>query len=400
MKKTIVLFCGIAAAGFAGPETLTLEQALELARQNSPELRAARAEALAARQDVRAAGRWSNPELAFDAEGAGGDNNGFDRAEYTLGIAQEFPISGKTGNDREAARHAQQAATYATAHASLEFETTVRSAFIQVLAWQETVAVRNRQETLAQEFLAAVDTRHAAGGASELDRIQAEVQLEKVRLENQVAEKHLATARSTLAARLGVAASDMESLSGDLYEPMEMPEVAVRDSLPSLQRFQALESQARAEGRRAMSMGIPDLTLGAGAKYEADGDIQTYTFGASIPLPVFGTGRAESAAAGFRADALNAEHEKARRELQQELTEAAAEYETASAEALRYKQILIPMAEKAYGLGRDGYEAGRYSALELISVQQNLVESNLRYIEALRSARLAQTQLIKFTSGE
>ncbi|WP_372797731.1 TolC family protein, partial [Pontiella sp.] len=90
MKHLILLLSGLAAAGFAAPaqQTLSLDQALEMARIRSPELKAARLQTQAAGEAARAAGRWKNPELEFEAEGIGGDLDGFDDTEYTLALRQ------------------------------------------------------------------------------------------------------------------------------------------------------------------------------------------------------------------------------------------------------------------------------------------------------------------------
>ena len=88
MNKFIVLFCSIAAVGFAESETLTLEQALELARKNSPELRAARMYAQAAEKGVGVAGLWKNNGLKFGAEGVLWDKDLVSEGESSTGLAQ------------------------------------------------------------------------------------------------------------------------------------------------------------------------------------------------------------------------------------------------------------------------------------------------------------------------
>ena len=103
MKEIIALLCGtmLAASGFAESGKLTLDEALALARQNSPELRAARINTQAAQKATAAAGLWTNPQLAFETEGMGGDLDGFNETEYTLGIQQTFQRGGKRKSERE-----------------------------------------------------------------------------------------------------------------------------------------------------------------------------------------------------------------------------------------------------------------------------------------------------------
>lgn len=401
MKTNIVISIGIlcAVSGFAEPEKLTLDQALALARKQSPELRAARAQALAAGQDIRAAGLWNNPELGFEMEGIGGDNNGFGRGEYTLGISQELPISGKTRKAKDVAQYGLKAAEQAVQLSEREFDVMVRTAFTKVIALQEIAKVGKDQEILARGFAEAATKRYEAGGASELDTLQADSRYEEARLATLSIEKQLEAAMKNLASLLGVTSAEMGRPFGELYEALaDAGTVAVGASYPALQQFQSLEDQARAEAKLARSQGIPDLTLGAGVRYEAEGDNQSFVVGASIPLPFIKRGRYESAASMLRADAISAERDRLERDLQQDLTRLSVKYETAFVEAKRHREILLPKAAKGYELSREGYEAGRYSALEVIIAQQHFTETNIQYIKSLLDARLALAEMTKYIS--
>ena len=109
-------------------------------------------------------------------------------------------------------------------------------------------------------------------------------------------------------------------------------------------------------------------------------------------------GRYESAASMLRADAISAERDRLQRDLQQDLTRLSVKYETAFVEVNRHREILLPKATRGYELSREGYEAGRYSALEVIIAQQHFTETNIRYIESLLDARLALAEMTKYIS--
>ena len=65
-------------------------------------------------------------------------------------------------------------------------------------------------------------------------------------------------------------------------------------------------------------------------------------------------------------------------------------------EAELTRDKLIPKAEQAYQLIKAGYDAGRYSWLELIAAQQHLADIHIRQIEALRDAHFARAQIYRF----
>lgn len=401
MKSKIILCMGMlyAASGFAEPGSLTIEQALALARDQSPELRAAHARAQAAGQDIRAAGLWNNPELGFEAENIGGDNNGMNRGEYTLGISQEFPLSGRIGKAKDVARYGMNAADQAIQLTEREFDVMVRSTFTRVIALQEIAKVRKDQEVLARGFADAATKRFKAGGASELDTLQADSRYEEARLATLDIEKQMEGSTKNLASLLGVPFSELGRPTGDFYHQLDdARKVSVGNSYPALQRFQSLEDQARAEAKLARSQSIPDLTLGAGVRYQEEGDTQSFVLGVSMPLTFVKRGRYESAASMLRADAISAERDRLQRDLQQNLTRVMVRYDSASVQANRHRDILLPKAAKGYELSRAGYEAGRYSALEVILAQQHFTETNIRYIESLLDARLALAEMTKYIS--
>ena len=185
-------------------------------------------------------------------------------------------------------------------------------------------------------------------------------------------------------------------MAGPYYELETVEGLTVADSHPELQRLEAQAEKVRAEAQRAKAEDAANISLGAGYRYEAEGDINSLVFTASMPLSFNKRGRAEHAAGLLRADAVLAEGDEVRRKLQQELATGLAIYSGVQVEVDLTKKNLIPKAEQAYALSRDGYNAGRFSWLELISAQQNLADIRIRYIESLRDGHLAHAQLSKF----
>ena len=383
MNKLTVLFCSMAVAGVAGPGSLNLDQALELARQTSPELRAARLHTQAAEKSVDAAGLRKNPKLIFEAEGLGWDNDLFSEGEYTLGLKQEFQRRGKRRNARSTARKGRDATRWAVQEKELELGATVRQAFVELMAQQEIGTVRVEQEQLARAFV-------------ELAVVQAELALEETLLLQTCCFGDLAAAQEKLAALIGVPRSELGELVAPYYELDPADGLLVDDSLPTLQRLAAQIDQVRGEAQQAKAKDAANITLDAGLRHEAMGDINTFVFGASMPLAFSRRGRAEQAVLLLRADALQAEQAEVRRQLQADLATTVALYKGAKVEVEMTHNNLMPKAEQAYVLSRAGYDAGRFSWFELITAQQHLAAIRIRYIEALKDAHLARAELSKF----
>jgi len=210
----------------------------------------------------------------------------------------------------------------------------------------------------------------------------------------------LDSAKKWLASLLGVSPEEIGTPIGDLYKLEATVPLTVDQTHPVLQQLQAEEAMVRANAALAKSRRAGSLSLGAGVKYEAADEAQSFVVSASIPLSIRKKGRVERAATLLRADAVGAHREKARRDLQQQLDKMALEYQRVEAEATQYKNRMLPMAEEAYALTRKGYDAGRYSWMELLAAQKNLTEIRIRTVETLLDAQKASASLAQFKTGE
>jgi len=399
MKTIICLMCGMlsAAGGFAESyDALTLEQALSLARTHSPALRAADLEVNAARTAVGAAGLWENPLLGLEAEGIGGDLDLYQDAEYTIGIKQQFQLGGKRQMERVAAEQSVNAFMASTAESMLQLETGVRHAFMELLAQQEISRVRDEQMELARAFVEVARRRLEAGAGSELEKVQADLALEETTLAQTCCFGDVAAAKAELASLLGIPAGELPQVEGPYYEVESYADLAVKGGHPILRRLDVEAERALADAERARAQDVADITLGVGYKHEAIDDISTFVLSASMPLSFNRRGRAEHAAGLIRTDAVRATREEARRRLQQKLDTLRERHKGAVMEVMLTRDNLMPKAEQAYSLSREGYEAGRFSWLELISAQQHLAEVRIRYIESLLTMHRIEAELEQF----
>ena len=398
MKTIPLLLCGLALAapGFAEPETLTLERALELARTHSPGLRAARLNAQAAGKAVAASGRWTNPVLDFEAEGIGGDLDGFNETEYTLSLWQTMERGGKRRHDRAVAVGSSSVALHASSENELALLADVRMAFIEVYAWQEIARVRAEQEELGRAFVDVAKRRYESGGGSELDVVEAQLALDETVLEQLCCTRGLMAERIRLASLIGIPEPELGELEHAYDDLPELDGTTLAQAHPSLQRLDAEIGLKRAEAARAKAGDASDITLGAGYRYDAESDMDTIVLGAQMPLNLIRKGRAAEAALLLQAEALQAERSEMDQLLRREWSSALARYDGARREAEVVRDRLVPKAERAYALCKEGYDAGRFSWYEPINAQKHLTEIRIREIEALRRAHQARAELSKF----
>ena len=398
MSRVLICSAFISSVFIHSP-ALTLPEALDIAREHSGELQAARAEKSAADAEVRAAGVWENPELEFEIEGIGGDNHKLDSAEYTLSVSQQIPFPGRMRRQRLVSTHAAGAAAYAADEAAASFEAAVQRAFYETLAQQKRVELCAEQTELSRRFCESVQEQHRRGAAAELDLMQAEIALNESMLEESAAERLLNAGRKNFAKLIGAPA--VESLSGDLQSGLNRDLKTVPlENHPSVRRLIAAENQALAEVAVEKSAAFESFTVGAGAKYERADQNQSYLVSFGIPLPLFNRGKSAALAAGFRADAARMQSLIALRDLEMERTAALNEYETAADAAARVEEELLPKVQRAYELVERGHAAGLYRTADLILAQKSLAEMKARAVDARLDAVLAYVELLQFLIKE
>ncbi len=272
----------------------------------------------------------------------------------------------------------------------------VRQVFIDVLVQQEIATVRSEQVQLAREFTKVAKRRFKAGSNSELDVVQAELAHAETLLLQTCCFGDLAASREALAALLGMAATELPELTGPFYQLEKMEDLAVPADYPGLRRLEAKVDRVLAAAQLAKAMDTPDVALGAGYRYEARNNINSFVFSISMPLNLVKKGKAEHAARILQADAIQADYAELRRQLEQELASRLALYNGAKMKVDLSRDSLIPKAKQVYEVSLKGYQKGLFSWLELIAAQQNLAQIRVNYIEFLHDAHLTRNQLDKF----
>ncbi|MBN2164520.1 MAG: TolC family protein [Pontiellaceae bacterium] len=397
--KYVIMLGGVlyAATGFAqSASPINLEQALALATDHSSVLQGADLQYRAAEISAAAAGRWTNPNLEFDVEGVGGNLGFYDAAEYTIGLSQDFQRGGKRAAEQQLALRSVESMAHARQEAAVELEVQVRTAFAALQAQQEIGLVRAEQVKLGEAFVDVARRRFDSGAGSELEVVQAELALEEIVLSRACCSGDLTAARERMASLLGLEIDELPELAGSYYETSDAAPQDVKPSHPALRRLDAEIQSILAEAEYARLQDVADVSLGAGVRFMAADDIQTFVLSASMPLVLNRRGRTEHAAGLLQADAARARRQETLRSLRRELKTLLAFREGSIHEVLIIRDRLLPKTEQAYALSRAGYEAGRYSWVELVSAQQHLSEVRVRYIEALAELHRIDAELSRF----
>lgn len=395
----IFLFCSQAVQ--ATP--LSLTDALRRALAGSPELAQfsvseREADAMQLQARLRPA-----TELSLDIDNVAGSDNfsGTDSAEYTLALSQTIEFGGKRDRRIEVAQWQQRgvAADYAVARADVLARTATR--FIECARAQAVSDWAQRRLRWAERSVQTANKRAAAGAGSGADAKRLEIAAVRARIALARAQSHQLKARAELAAMWGAASVDVESVQARIdVLPVIEPEQAWLDRLqnaPQLQRFATHERLLAAQQQLAAAQATADVTLSLGIRRLQAEAANALVLGASMPLASGSRNQAAMAQARAHYDRSAIEQQRTTLEMQAALRNFYQQLLISRTEAQLLRNEALPKAQAAYREFERGYQAGRFSTLELLTVQDEQLSLEREAIDAEASFHLQQIALQQLT---
>lgn len=383
----------------AAPDAITLDAAIDRVLADSPDLEAA-AEAVRVKEgDARQASLWPNPELVGEAENfAGtGDAKSFEATEYTVSLAQRLDLSGKVRSRATAADYERRLAGWHYETTRLDLIASTRKAYTDLVAAQRNAELTQELARLADELAGAVGARVQAGKVSPVEATRIEVVKASARAETLRADQEVATARAALAALWG----DADPRGGwavvEESHAAEVPDAGAVEPLlaqaPEAARWSDEIALREAELALARATAFPDVTASFGVRHFAENDDNALVAGLAVPLPVFD--RSQGAVAAAMSRRSEAERRKVAFHARQK-----ADFQAAY-NALRRAQIsvrslddrIIPAAQSVFTSTTVGYQAGKFSLIDLLDAQRTLFEAQVQAVAARAELAKAQADL-------
>lgn len=326
----------------------------------------------------------------------------FGQSQYTLQLSTVLELGGKRASRITTAERERDFLLTEQDGEKLDIVAEVTRRFIRVVAAQRELSLSDRTIALAAETRKAVTQRVNAGAGNPAEQRNAEIAETRAEIERSRAESALIQARESLAAVWGGDPAGPIDAVAELFnlptlEPLSNLQLLLEQS-PNLTRFAAERRVNEARWRLAETRATPDLTVGAGVRRIQEMRSNAFVLNFSMPL---GTG---SRAAPYAAEArsnlalVDFKERAARAELKATL---AAFYQEARQRELELSQLrdrAVPLAESARELTQNGFNAGRFSLLELLNAQQQLVILQRAAIEAAVSYHNALIEIERLTA--
>ena len=380
-----------------GPQAegdLTLAAFEQLALEHNPaikQLAASAHSAIGVRDQV---GQYPNPEVGYWASQLADRNTD----QQGVHIQQEFVRGNKLGLNKQVLNQSVQVQMWEVETQRFRVLTDVRMRFYEALAAQRRVELTTEFLQVVKAGVERARQRREAGEGTQVDYLQAEIQLQSIDLIRQQAEVAFRGAWQSLVAVAGVPNMRVAHLSttlptGIMSRDWDSVYETLVDCSPELQAARARVAQAAANLERQEAQPIPNVTvqLQAGADQATDSGMLNLQVTGPIPVLNRNTGNISAAYAEYCRATQDVQ--RLQMALKSRLARTTQEFDAALASVNVHANGILPRARETLSLSEQAYDAGELSFLQVLVVRQTYFEANLRYVQSLGEVAQANAKV-------
>ncbi|MCW9705767.1 TolC family protein [Aliifodinibius sp. 1BSP15-2V2] len=382
--------------------SITLNEAVELFKQNSLQQELARYERLSKQGEAIQYKAYPNPEVSINREQLNAGT--VDYQETTYMLSQPIELLGQPFLRSRSASKSQKATELQFEYDRLQLIRQVKSLYAEYWQLSEKLEIYNRALEVIRKARSAAKARQAEGSFSGLQVQRFNVELNRYRKQRDQVQLNLRQTGNRLATYLfsGQELDTEFQLSDSLtVDPINVQEQAVvqyalanRADLAALEQMvDASELQYKVEKRDR----LPDLNLNIGYKEQSDG-AEGFVIGGSIKLPIFNQNRGNvtitQAQTRSRQTELTLKQQAVRNQVSTayERVELVLEQWTSMQEDAMDQSML----EAAWA----AYQEGRYSLVELLDATEAYVDGQTMIYETIADYNQALFELNVQSAGQ
>lgn len=392
-------------SGEARLDQLNVRKAVSIALERNPQIQQLREKVRAEKVDRRAAVGIYNPELIYYKEGI---NDG-EFGEETWRISQtfDFPLTSyyrwKQQDKQYSARQMQLRAN------KLDVIAQVKRAYTNVAYRLEALHLAEESVNLAKQLRDAAQTRFEVGESSEMDLLNARIQLARAQNNRKEAEQNYMEARYQLFNDIGLEPENQQygiSFPDTLtYKPVQISQEQVLENLaehPKVKRHKKAQNAADYDVKKSLSGYAPDIRVDfykqnlGGGSYDFTG----FEVGVSIPLWFGFNESTEVQRSRAGRNEMRWRYDEALLQIKRDAEQAWHGYETQQQNIRRYQETIQEQSNRLLNLTQKGYRGGQMNLLQVLEAQRTYVQSQQDYYRTLRNYYHHLITLEKFLQQE
>ena len=385
--------------------TINLEQVVVRVLESNPQLSANdyRAQSIAA--SIRQAQQTTPLRLKLDVENFAGSGryDGSDELEASLSLIKLLETGGKVRKRGKLAEQQGELLRNQQDGQRLDILTEAANQFIHVMVDQMRLKISHGHKALLQQTYDVVSRRVSAGTSHIAEQRRISIDLARADVEMEHAEHELDASRVKLATYWGSFEPDFETAQAELFE---LPEVTSFDEMknrltnnPDLVRLATEARIAKTRVLLAKTRRSANFELSGGVRYWNDTEDTALMMSLTVPFGSSSRAQPEIEEMRLLAESQPLHYQQQQLALYaslyqtyQELIHARTEYEALT-------KTIIPQAKQAAADYRQGYQAGRFSLLEMNEAHATLLEARLEQVVAAANYHRLKIDIERLTGS-
>lgn len=370
-------------------EPLALQDALALALMRNAELEIFSWDVRSSEARTLQAGKFPNPQLDFRVYRLGIPRVSADPddSRSRVILSQVLQIGGKRRREVLVRQAEDQLAGWDYEAKRIEVATTVTGHFVAVLGAQRRVDTNLRLVEYLEQMRDRVMTLVETGAMRALEMHQVTRQVGMARIDLQRANSQLAVARFRLAATWSNQSPRFTEAVGDLEQVVTVPDIDIvielAQSSPAIARWDAEFERGQAAVALAKSRRVPDITVGAGMRWQDNIDARDYLVDVEIGLPIFDRKQGEIREAQFNMSRAKAAKESAEAMSRELIAEFYYQLTESRAVSLTMAEEVVPSALAAVESLDRAVDVEPDRLGDLLDARRDLARAEIDYTDAL-----------------
>lgn len=376
-------------------DRLSLEQLEASALASHPAITRSRAQVNSRQGQYFQAGLPFNPTFRYQSGEIGNEGSS---GQHSARFSQEFITANKLGIAQQVQAREIQKQQAQLRIAELRVLTRIRTAFAAAAVSQSRTELTQQIVDLAEKSLESVQALLDAKEASNIELLQAKVEVDQAHINFENARTQLEADRRALAAAAGI--TELPQIALAISEELHLESTPwdgllgeLTTTSPEIAAAGSELERARWALQLACAQVTPNITGQIGVGVDTATDDTFAIVGVSVPLPIRNRNQGNIQSARADIAAASAAIEETRLSLDGRLADVVGRYRTARQRYERLQSKIVPNAEQTYQLSRKSFEAGESDFLQLLTVQRTLFTTRLSVLDALGQAKQAAAEI-------
>jgi outer membrane protein, heavy metal efflux system len=388
-KNILFFLAWLSIGAFAQEARLTLDQAVDIAMNQNPEILLAEKRTMETRGQRLQMGALPDPEVVFSDEGLGfrkKSSAGLEK-EVSLGIQQNLEFPGKRSLRNRIGRFGEAQAAVELERTRLLVSSAVKRIYYRVVLSQRIVETLEKNSALLDQLIENLLAKYQAGSALYVDVLRARA--EKARLQNQMIEEKRegSLTRTELNLLLGRKGDHpIELMTGMAYSNVDEDLRKLNEKTIVLRTSMKITTIKRLQAETGLKLAkmnpLPNFSLGL---FSPSLRTQAWGFSIGISAPLYGWKKQKGEVIEAQAvhDMALIRAQQTERRVLSHIESSVTRVRAAAEQVQIYEHQLLQEMEDELNISFTHYQYGRIEFFNLLDLYRTYTATRLDHLKSL-----------------